>query len=227
MQHPNFFTINLLKNLILTAPVTFSKTRKEEMLNKAEEYLNDLNVEAANVSETMINFGKEIWPYRESYQKMYEQYGRKPEEERLAVFLSGNLKEKYKKFLIDRGNIEKIKTGTLNLESYFSPDEQAVVVEAELKAHDEIHGQIEKMILTEKQEEYQALLEQYRNEERQITERLAELKKIAERAPQFADEIAEKVKTFEEGFGFLDHPVNIADVQSEIDYYLGVAGLET
>lgn len=227
MAHPNFFTINLLKNLILTAPITFPKARKAEMLAKADQYLSDFEVAIGTVAETMINFGKEIWPYRESYQKLYEQYGRKPEEERLAAFLSGGLKEKYQKFLADRGNIEKIKVGSPSLESYFSPDEQAAVVEAELKAHDEAHGQIEKMILTDKQEEYQTWLEQYKNEEHQITERLMELKKIAERAPVFADEIAEKIKTFEEGFGFLDHPVGMADVQSEIDYYLGVAGLET
>ena len=158
---------------------------------------------------------------------MYEQYGRKAEEERIAAFLSGALKEKYQKFLSDRGNIEKIQTNQQSLGSYFTPLEQAAVVEAELKAHDEVHGKIEKMISADKKEEYFTLLEQYKNEERQIEKCLAELKKIVERAPAFADEIAEKIKTFEEGFGFLERPVNIADIQSEIDYYLGVAGLET
>ena len=227
MEHPHFFTINLLKNLILTAPITFPKSRKTEMLAKAEQYLSDVDVTLLAVQETMIHFGKEIWPYRESYQKMYEQYGRKPEEELIATFLSGGIKEKYQKFLTDRGNIEKIKSGSPTLESYFITDEQAAIVEAELKAHDEIHGKIEKMILTENQEEYYGLLEQYKNEERQIEDRLVELKKIAEHAPSFKDEILEKVKTFEEGFGFLERPVTLADIQGEVDYYLGVAGMET
>lgn len=227
MSHPNFFTINLLKNLILTAPVTFSKARKEEMLSKVEQYIEDSGADLAAIEETMIRFGKEIWPYRESYVKIYEQYGRKPEEERIATFLSGELKIKYQKFLSDRGNIEKIETGSPSLESYFTPDEQAAMVEAELKAHDEVHGKIEKMILADKQEEYQILLEQYKNEARQIEELLLQLKKIALRAPLFVEEIALKIKTFEEGFGFLERPVSVTDVQSEIDYYLGVAGLET
>ncbi len=227
MDHPNFFTINLLKNLILTAPITFPKARKTEMLAQAEHYLADITVALTTIEETMNHFGKVIWPYRESYQKLYEQYGRKPEEERLAAFLSGSLKEKYQKFLSDRGNIEKIQIGAQSLESYFTPDEQAAVVEAELKAHDEVHGKIEKMILADSKEEYQTLLDACKNEARQIEERLAELKKIAERAPAFADEIALKIKTFEEGFAILERPVSITDVQSEVDYYLGVAGLET
>src|SRR3989338_5395624 len=154
MEHPHFFMINLLKNLILTAPITFPKSRKTEMLAKAEQYLSDVDVTLLAVQETMIHFGKEIWPYRESYQKMYEQYGRKPEEERLAAFLSGALKEKYQKFLSDRGNIEKIQTNQQSLGSYFTPLEQAAVVEAELKAHDEVHGKIEKMISADMKEEY-------------------------------------------------------------------------
>ncbi len=226
MEHPNFFTINLLKNLILSAPITFPAARKSEMLKRVDAYLADPLAPLEQIKETVINFGKELWPYRASYEKIYEQYGRKPEEEKIASFLSKELKEKYKKFLEDRGNIEKMKSDA-DWEIYFAPTEQAAMVEAELKAHDEIHADIQKMILGSSQAEYQALLEQYKNEERQIEERLGQLEKIAGRAPDFAEEIAGKVEAFKEGFGYLDRPVALADVQTEVDYYLGVAGIET
>lgn len=226
MEHPNFFTINLLKNLILTAPVTFSKFRRDEMLKRADDFLENKNITLPEIEQTIVVYGKEIWAYRESYQKLYETYGRKPEEEKVASFLSSALKEKYQKFLADRGNIEKLTPGAPNLETYFTPEEQAALVEAELKAHDEVHRNLEKLILGEKQEEYYQLLEKYKNEERQIEEKLKELLAIGEHSPKWKDEVTDKVKTFEDGFGYLERPVALADVQGEIDYYLGVLGLE-
>lgn len=226
MSHPHFFTINLLKNLIATAPMTFPKSRQEDMLKRADDFLNNPESALSDIEQTIISYGREIWPYRESYQKMYELYGRQPEEEKLASFLSGDLKNKYLKFLDDRGNIEKLTPGAPSLENYFTSDEQAALVEAELKAHDAVHNTIEKLIIGEKQEEYYQLLEVYKNEERQIEEKLKELKAIGEHAPKWQTEIDEKVKAFEEGFGYLERPVALADVVGELEYYLGVVGLE-
>ena len=111
MEHPHFFTINLLKNLILTAPVTFPKARKEEMLKRADDFLANKEVALSDIETAAIAYGKEIRAYRESYEKMYELYGRRPEEEKVASFLSPDIKEKYQKFLADRGNIEKLRPG--------------------------------------------------------------------------------------------------------------------
>ncbi len=224
-SHPYQFTLNLLRSLIEGAPAAFPHARKNAMAEVYKEFADDLTVSVEKIEETAYQFGKEIWPYREAYQELYDEYGRGAEEVALRDQLPEELKPKYEKFLSEKGNIERVRGQSLGLDLYFTPDEQAEIVRAELVAHDKIHGELERLIATEKQEEYFAALQAWQKKQAQIEEALQKLRGFASRSPKWGDEILAKVKTFEQGFGFIERPVTLMDVMGEIEYYEGILGI--
>lgn len=225
MNHPHQFTLNLLRSLIEGAPQAFPRARKNEMIAVYERFLNDLSVPVEEIENIAVEFGKEIWPYREAYQELYDEHGRAHEEALLREGLHEELRPKYEKFLAEKGNIERVRGQLAGLDLYFTSDEQAEIVKAELVAHDKIHGELERLIAGEKQEEYFAALEKWKKKQEQILEALAKLRGFATRSPKWAGEILGKVRTFEQGFGFLERPVSLMDVMGEIEYYEGILGI--
>lgn len=225
MTHPHQFTLNLLRSLIEATPIAFSKQRKNEMMATYDGLQKNLTTDVREIEERIIEFGKEIWPYREAYQELYELYGRAEEEEDLKKMLPEELRPKYEKFIAEKGNIEQVRGKALDLELYFTPDERVEIVNAELSAHDKAHKELERSIAGENQEEYFASLEKFRKRQEEINEKLKELRALAEKSEKWKSEILEKVRTFEEGFGYLERPITLLDIKGEIEYYLGVLGV--
>lgn len=225
VAHPHQFTLNLLRSLIEGAPAAFPRPRKNEMIATYERFLDDLIAPVEEIENIAVEFGKEIWPYREAYQELYDEYGRAREEALLREGLQEELRPKYEKFLAEKGNIERVRGQLASLDLYFTSDEQAEIVKAELVAHDKIHGELEKLVAGGKQEEYFSALEKWKKKQEQILEALTKLRGFATRSPKWGDEILAKVKTFEQGFGFLERPVGLMDVMGEIEYYEGILGI--
>ncbi len=225
VTHPHKFTLNLLKNLIDSSPATFQRQRKNEMLEIYEQLLGDLTISNEDIESNIVLFGEEIWPYREAYEELYDEYGRDKEEKMLESSLPDYLKDKYKKFISEKGNIERIRGQAVSLDIYFTSLEQDELVKAELTVHDKIHGELGKLIVGEKQSEYFASLEKWKKKQEEIKEALKKLKAFAERSAKWRAEILDKVKVFEQGFGYLERPVTLMDVMGEIEYYEGVLGI--
>lgn len=226
MANPHQFTLNLLRNLIEGAPKAFPLYRRNEMTDVYHKLSADQSAANEVIEQRVIEFGKEIWPYREAYLELYEEYGRGKEEKMLAAGLGEDLRPKYEKFIAEKGNIERLRGQALSLDIYFTPDEQDEIIKAELRAHDKTHNELEKLIAGEKQEEYFGALEKRKKKQAEIEEALARLTVLAAVSEKWRAEILDKVKTFELGFGYLERPVTLLDVMGEIEYYEGIIGLE-
>ena len=219
--HPHHFSLNILKALIDSAPKAFPAEKRTEMGKSYEALLANLQASQAEIEETMIAFGKEIWPYRKAFWKMHDIYGSKREGVIVKEKLSPELRSKFLEFVSGGGDLEDFRHGAV-LEETFTPEEKFTLGQAELEAHDQVDAEIETMCQGEKQAEFQEMVNGFQAFRDKLIEKINILKGMAQQAPKWAGEIEEKARTFEEGFSLLEKSYNIEDIDGAVDYYQGV-----
>lgn len=175
----------------------------------------------ADIESKLIEFGLEMWPYAEAYNKFYKIYGEAKERKIMQESLSKPAREALDKFVIDGGNIESVREGD-NFEHFFNSDIRAEIIAAELAAHDGVHEEMEKLLSGEKRADFEILLADFKERQAAIVKKIAELKTLAARSPERSAEILDKAKTFEEGFAYVERPPSLDDVSREIEYYVDI-----
>jgi hypothetical protein len=220
-MHPFHFSLSLLKSVIDNAPKVFPVRRREEMLKIYETMAANPQTTQAEIEKAIIDFGKEIWPYRKAFQEMYKRYGQAKEESLLRDKLNPELLTKFLEFLRKGGRLEDFRHGAV-FEETFTAEEKFILGQANLAVHEQIMEEIENLCQGEKKAEFQELLEEFQELEKRLLEKINILKGLANQNPKWAPEINERVRAFEEGFSFIEKTYREEDIDGVIDYYRGV-----
>jgi len=213
IKHPCQFTLNLFLQMIERAPGIFPSDRKEEMKKKYKEYLNNKKIPCEKVEETVIAFGREIWPYRKAWQEMYEKYGRPKEAEYFEKNLPKELHEKYFSCKVKGGGhcLREYRMCGL-METCFSPDEKFFLDETVIATLNKTRQEVDQLVLGEKRNEYQKLLEKWQAIQKEMEAGISQLKKMAETNLKWRAEILNKVKTIEHGWSIIEQDINLKDI---------------
>jgi len=220
MSHQYQATIDLIKSVIDSAPV-FPVLRRNAMQAAIGEWEKNDQLALVQVEDKAIEFGKEIWPYKEAYEAFYKIYGEAKEHMLMREKMSEAAREALDKFVKEGGNIESVKDG-VKFEHFFNSDIRAEIVNAELDAHDGVRGEMEALIGGEKKSDFEALLLKYREQLEAIAAKISEFKILAVRSEKWQAEIQDKVRTFELGLALLEPTPSLDDVKSEIQYYIDI-----
>jgi hypothetical protein len=220
-MHPFHFSLSLLKSVIDNAPKVFPVRRREEMLKIYETMAANPQTTQAEIEKAIIDFGKEIWPYRKAFQEMYKRYGQAKEESLIRDKLNPELLTKFLEFLRKGGRLEDFRHGAV-FEETFTAEEKFILGQANLAVHEQIMEEIENLCQGEKKAEFQELLEEFQELEKRLLEKINILKGLANQNPKWALEINERVRAFEEGFSFIEKTYREEDIDGVIDYYRGV-----
>ncbi len=223
IEHPCQFTLNLIAEMIEKAPITFPAEKKEKMKKKQADFLKDKKIACSKVEEAIAEFGKEIWPYRKSWEEMYEKYGRPHEAEYFEKNLPKELHDKYFSCKVKGGGhcLREYRMCGL-MEKCFSPDEKFFLNETVISTLSQTKEEVNKLILGEKKEEYQKLFEKWGAEQKAMVAKIEELKRIANENPKWRAEILDKVKTIEQGWSIVEQDINLKDIEQVVDFYRGV-----
>jgi hypothetical protein len=135
--------------------------------------------------------------------------------------LSEPARAAFDKFVAEGGNIESVRDGS-RFEHFFDSDIRSEVVAAELDAHDGVHEEMERLIAGDRAAEFEALLADYRQKQAALNQKINELAALAERSPDQRAEILDKVKTFREGFAYVERMSSLDDIAHEIQYYIDI-----
>lgn len=210
--------LDQLKKVIMSAPEIFGMARKEEMLREAGELSAAGDDE---IVEKIIAFGKEIYPARSAHLKLYRLYVKGGEEAAIRAELPEELKERFDKFLVDLGDVEKLVDLNLAETDLTEVDRQNLLA-AEQKVHTEIHKKCTELIRGGKKDDFEAMVRDAYDELKLMEEKINELRHLAESNPDFGSEILSKARNFELGIA-TDRGVIPGDIQEEIDFYSGIA----
>ena len=173
------------------------------------------------IESMLVAFGAELWPYCEAYEQFYKIYGEAKERELMRKKLSEPSRAALDKFVAEGGNIESVRDGS-RFEHFFDSDIRSEVVAAELDAHDGVHEEMERLIAGDRAAEFEALLADYRQKQAALNQKINELAALAERSPDQRAEILDKVKTFREGFAYVERMSSLDDIAHEIQYYIDI-----
>jgi len=173
------------------------------------------------IESMLVAFGAELWPYCEAYEQFYKIYGEAKERELMRKKLSEPSRAALDKFVAEGGNIESVRDGS-RFEHFFDSDIRSEVVAAELDAHDGVHEEMERLIAGDRAAEFEALLADYRQKQAALNQKINELAALAERSPDQRTEILDKVKTFREGFAYVERMSSLDDIAHEIQYYIDI-----
>lgn len=222
LEHPCQFTLNLLWQMAEKAPVTFPEEKREIIKKKCDAFLKDKKVACQKVEEALVEFGREIWPYRKAWEEMYEKYGRPKEAEYFEKNLPKELHERYFACKVKGGGhcLREYRMCGL-MEKCFSPDEKFFLDQAVLSTLSKTKEEVNELVLGSKRDEYQKLFEKWSALQKVMAEKIEELKKMAKMHPKWQAEILEKVKTIEEGWSIVERDITLKDIEQVVDFYRG------
>lgn len=221
-MHPHHYTLSLLKHLLdKTEHTLFPADRLSEMKEEYEKLAADPTQTLEAIENTIAKFGREIWPYQESLEELYRRHGKSREEERLKEKLNPALRQKYEQFLASGGGLTDFRQGS-NTEMYFTPEEKFELGQAVLEAHHTTLQEIATSCRADKQNECEEVINEHKEKIERIDKKLAILRELAATSDKWRAEIEDKIRTFEEAFGYLTKTFHESDLDGTIDYYQGI-----
>ncbi|MDO8582087.1 MAG: hypothetical protein Q7S16_04385 [bacterium] len=220
MEHPYPFTVDLLKQVIGKAPVFFPAHRKKEMEDLCEKFKDDKGSSLADIEKAIVDFGREIWPYRKSFWSIHDTDGKPKEEQYLREEAKKEgIMKKYEEFLQKGGKHEDLKNGSQQFESFFSPEEKGALIRARLQAHTRLVGEIHDLCGGDRMNECTIYFARYKHEQAELDQLIAVFRTLAEKTKKYRDEILNRSHVFESGWSGVERETTRTEVEAAIEYY--------
>lgn len=231
-RHPYAYTLELLMLAIARLPPTFSEEKRKAFEAKFQQYLKDPKASYEEIRATIAGIGKESWPFRKAYEEMYARYGRASEESFLLEHLDLGVRDKYARFINEGGKINHIASAksaedlmrASPFERYFTPEEKFAIEQALLAARDSARAEINELVTDKKKEEYDALVRSYASRQRQMEEKIDEMRHLAGVSKKWEAEIADRIRTLEEGWSVVEQGTDLPELERETEYWKGTLG---
>ena len=221
-MHPHHFTLSLLKHVLgKTEHTLFPADRLAEMQKEYECLAADPSATQEQIEQVAVRFGKEIWPYQEGLEELYRRYGKKLEEQRVKEKLTPEVRQKYEQFLAAGGVLADFRRGS-DTEVYFTADEKYEIGQAVVDAHVTTLQEIASSCRADKKNECQEVIDDHKQKLERMEKKIMALKALAGVSEKWRPEIEDKIKTFEEAFGYFERTFHESDLDGTIDYYQGV-----
>lgn len=232
VRHPYAYTLELLTLAIMRLPPTFSDARREAFKERLTTFVKDPSTGYDEIRKTIVEIGKESWPYRKAYEEMYVRYGRASEESFLLENLDRGVREKYAQFIHEGGKINHIGSAKTAadlqqpspFERYFTPEEKFAIEQALLVARDSARVEIDQLVTDKKKEEYERLVKSYAGRQRQMEEKIDELRHLSGVSKKWEGEISDRIRTLEEGWSVVEQGVDLPELERETEYWKGTLG---
>lgn len=226
MLHPHHYTLSLLKHVLNKSEHTlFPEQRLAQMKKEYEALTVDHTASLEDIELAIGRFGREIWPYHEALEELYRRHGKALEEKRVKEKLSPQTKAKYEQFLDSGGGLADFRRGS-DLEVYFTPEEKYEIGQAVVETNHTTLQEIASSCRVDRKNECEEVIEDHKQKLARLEKKLSALRRIAEQSEHWKPEILDRVKTFEQSFGYLTRTFHETDLDGAIDYYQGVIELE-
>lgn len=192
----------------------------EEAKKLYDELANDQNASEKSIRQALVLIGRKEYPYRKAYMELCAG----DEEQRLQADilkrLEGTIAEKVKK-MIDSGVHVLDYVNSKLFEKDLEATERYQVEQAILAAHDVLNKQCDERA-HERQQNFDALVARFKNEEERLQQMIDQLRAMAERDPMSADEIRGKADQLEEGWSIVERDPSEEEIKQEIAHWTTV-----
>ncbi|OGH71117.1 MAG: hypothetical protein A3C90_01535 [Candidatus Magasanikbacteria bacterium RIFCSPHIGHO2_02_FULL_51_14] len=193
-------TLAIFEQLHKALPPLVPDRAREELAHALEHVRSDASLTLAMLEDTMIVFGKKLWPYRRAFQEFVDLYEGKLGEKMFVARLSIKLKRRYKEFQAHGGDFRDLHAG--GPLGFFTPDERLELCGALVAARTSVRDHAMQAALSTDRDAYEERIEEFQDILSDIEKRLDSLRQTADREqehPELAAEIRAQIRAFEYG----------------------------
>lgn len=216
-------TLNIFRRLYDYLPPLVPEDVRSDMKEALEQLENNPHLTIAEVEDTMISFGKKIWPYRKAFHEIADVYEGKMGETMLLNSLPKALQKKYGAFIAHGGTYRDFVAGSA-LTEFFEPEERTALSEVLVALRQHIFEHARQAALSTQKDVYLkkiAEFQQVQAEIESVFEHLHALADAEQEHPELATEIRTHVRGFEYGLAALGPQPTLEQVTGSIDYFAG------
>lgn len=224
ISHQNFnmestiqLFVQLVDNLPPLLPDDLSYRIRKELKNIQSE-----PVSLEKLEGKMIQVGYEIWPWNQAFREFLRVIEEKMGEEFLSSYLNDDLRKKYYEYRQLGMTWIDIHTG--RTAAYFNEDDRLAIVSALVATHQAVKDFAIREVVGMKKESYLKKVEEFKKILIKIKNGLSGLRDLAINEsdhPMLANEIMERVRSFEHGLCLLAPEFEHDDIGRAHEFFMG------
>lgn len=214
-------TIQLFAQLVDNLPPLLS----DDLVYRIRKELKNIQSEPTSLEkleEKMIQIGYEIWPWNQAFREFLRVTEEKMGDEFFSAHLSNELQKKYYEYRRLGMTWEDIHTG--RTAAYFDEDDRVRVAEALVSTHRAVKDFATREVVGMKKENYLKKVEEFKNILIKIKDGLERLRDLAINEgdhPMLANEIMERVRSFEHGLCLLAPEFEHEEIAQAHEFFVG------
>ena len=209
-----------IQHLALTVPESVKKEAEETLAKLCK----DENATEEEIRQALIKTGLAEYPHRHAFKDVAGARSEAAEKRLILDHVDETVRTKIQPHLDAGVPVETLVRSDL-FEKELTADQRYQVEDAILDAKDHVKEEMEKGVEVSGSE-YQAALRKWEAVRDAVAKKIDELEALASKDAKWKEEIAEKVKSFREGFSVTEPDPEPETVEKEIEYWLGTFGEE-
>ncbi|PIR03730.1 MAG: hypothetical protein COV59_04645 [Candidatus Magasanikbacteria bacterium CG11_big_fil_rev_8_21_14_0_20_39_34] len=214
------YTLQIFERLIREIPPLTPKQIRDDMHQALEQMQHNVSLTETELEETMIIFGKKIWPYRQAFLEFFRISESILGEKIFLKKASAGLKKKYMEFKASGGSFRDMYRGGPAL--FFTPDERLELNVLMVEIYQEVKDHTRQSVLSVERQKYKKRIKDFHMVLQNIEDEIGRLRQMADNEqqhPELADEIREHVRGFEQGICLLGPSIDYTAVYSSQSHF--------
>jgi hypothetical protein len=215
-------TLALFGMIIDDLPPLVPETLREDMQHAYEHMAHDVHLTATELDDTMIVFGKRVWPYRQAFAEFYDEFEGLLGERFLLERLSAKAKKRYQEFLTYGGTFRDLVSG--RPAGFFASVEREELHRVLVHVEQDIREYTVQAVLSTERVRYDKRIQEFTQVLADIETELGTLRSMADSEqehPDLAAEIRAQVRSFEYGLALLGPPHRLEAVKKAPEHFSG------
>jgi len=216
------YTTQIFRQLYTFVAPVLPTELEEEMRHALEHIENDAELSRADIEDTMIIFGKRVWPYRKALQEVIGLHEGKVGEKFFRAALSRKMQKKFDQFVAQGGTVQDIHTGAPA--SFFTLEERIELNHALVDMNTHLKTYAIQAVKGTGHKEFQASVQEFTSLLDNLENQLSDIRVMADDAqehPMIAREMREHIRGFEQGLVLLGQEYSQEEMEKAGDHFHG------
>ncbi|PIR03258.1 MAG: hypothetical protein COV60_01270 [Candidatus Magasanikbacteria bacterium CG11_big_fil_rev_8_21_14_0_20_43_7] len=216
------YTIEIFHHLYDFVCDVLPPSLREEMEHAMDHVGHDTDLSRKDIEDTMIIFGKKVWPYRKALQEIIELHEGKMGDQFFRSILSRTMKKRFEEFLQHGGTLRDIHSGASA--HFFSVEERTELNHALVDTHQHLKTYALQHIRALGEREFAQRVQEFADILTKLEAELDHIRTMADDTqehPMLAREMREHVRGFEHGLCFLGPEYTEEEVYTAKEHFAG------
>lgn len=221
-EHSLPHTLAIFEMLITELPPLVPTDLRDDMRHAYDHLAHNVHLTSTELDDTIIVFGKRVWPYRQAFAEFYAEYEGTLGEQFLQERLSRPTKKRYQEFLAYGGTFRDLECGQPAL--FFTSDERQQLCGILVEVGRDIYQHAVQAVQSIERVRYEKRIQEFTQILVSVEDCLEALRAMADleqEHPDLAAEIRAQVRSFEYGLSLLGPAHSYEAVCQANEHFVG------